>query len=99
MTTVDLAALGIDDFKPLLGSQFDVQAGGGAVAMKLSRVDPAGDSGREGGAFSLIFAAPRGPWLPQAIYPVQHASLGAMEIFLVPVGRLGEDNGYQAIFT
>jgi hypothetical protein len=99
MTTVDLAALGIDDFRPLLGSQFDVQTAGGVVAMKLSRVDPAGDSGRKGGAFSLIFAAPRGPWLPQAIYPMQHASLGAVEIFLVPIGPVGDANGYQAVFT
>ena len=99
MANVDLAALGIDDFKPLLGSQFDVQAAGGTVAMKLSRVDPAGESGRKGGAFSLIFAAPRGPWLPQAIYPMRHAALGTMEIFLVPIGSLGEANGYQAVFT
>jgi Domain of unknown function (DUF6916) len=99
MTTVDLAALRIDDFKPLLESQFDVQAAGETVAMKLSRVDPAGDSGREGGAFSLIFAAPRGPWLPQAIYPVSHPVLGEMEIFLVPVGPFGEGHGYQAVFT
>ncbi len=99
MTTLDLAAVGIDDFRPHLGSQFDVQAAGGVVAMKLSRVDPAGDSGRKGGAFSLIFAAPRGPWLPQAIYPMRHAALGAMEIFLVPIGPVGDANGYQAIFT
>ena len=99
MTTLDLAAVGIDDFKPHLGSQFDVQAAGGAIPMKLSRVDPAGDSGRRGGAFSLIFAAPRGPWLEQAIYPMRHAALGVMEIFLVPIGPVGDANGYQAIFT
>ena len=99
MTTLDLAAVGIDDFRPHLGSQFDVQTAGGVVAMKLSRVDPAGESGRKGGAFSLIFAAPRGPWLPQAVYPMRHAALGAMEIFLVPIGPVGDANGYQAIFT
>ena len=60
MTSVDLATLAIDDFRPHLGSQFDVQAGGGTIAMKLSRVDPAGDSGRKGGAFSLIFLHPAG---------------------------------------
>src|SRR6201996_7685727 len=98
MTTVDLAALAIDDFKAHLGSQFDVQASG-TVVMKLSRVDPAGESGRKGGAFSLIFAAPRGPWLPQATYPMRHAVLGAMEIFLVPIGPVGDANGYQAVFT
>ena len=99
MTTIDLAAISIDDFRPHLGSQFDVQAVGGTVAMKLSRVDPAGESGRKGGAFSLIFAAPHGSWLPQAIYPMRHAALGTMEIFLVPIGSLGEANGYQAVFT
>jgi hypothetical protein len=99
MTTVDLATLAIDDFKLLLGSQFEVQAAGATVAMKLLRVDPAGASGRKGGAFSLIFATPRGPWLPQAIYPMRHAALGTMEIFLVPIGPQAEANGYQAIFT
>jgi hypothetical protein len=98
-STADLATLGIDDFKAQLGSQFDVQTAGGTIAMKLSKVDPAGDSGRKGGAFSLIFAAPRGPWLGQTIYPMRHAALGTMEIFLVPIGPLGEANGYQAIFT
>ena len=99
MTTIDLAAVGIEDFKPHIGSQFDLQAAGGTIATKLSRVDPAGESGRKGGAFSLIFAAPRGPWLPQAIYPMRHAALGTMEIFLVPIGPIGEANGYQAVFT
>ena len=99
MNTVDLAALAISDFSPHLGSQFDVQTAGGMVAMTLSRVDPAGESGRKGGAFSLIFTTPRGPWLAQSIYPMRHAVLGAMEIFLVPIGALGEANGYQAVFT
>ena len=99
MTTVDLAALAISDFSPHLGSQFDVQTAGGQIAMTLSRVDPAGESGRKGGAFSLIFSAPSGPWLAQSIYPVRHPTLGTMEIFLVPTGPLGASNGYQAIFT
>jgi hypothetical protein len=99
MTTVDLAALGIDDFRPHLGTAFDVRCAHGVVAMTLSQVDPAGESGRRGGAFSLLFVAPPGPWLEQAIYPVQHAAMGAMEIFLVPIGPVGSSNGYQAIFT
>ena len=67
--------------------------------MKLSIFDPAGDSGRKGGAFSLIFSAPRGPWLPQSVYPMRHDVLGAIEIFLVPIGLVGDANGYQAVFT
>jgi hypothetical protein len=97
--TADLAALAIDDFTPHLDASFDMQGGGGAVPLKLAKVDPAGNSGRAGGAFSLIFVAPKGPWLPQAIYPVTHPALGTMEIFLVPVGPMLGGNAYQAIFT
>jgi hypothetical protein len=95
----DLGALRIDDFSPHLDAIFDLQVTGGVVPQKLVKVDPAGDSGREGGAFSLIFVAPKGPWLPQAIYPVKHPVLGMMEIFLVPVGPTQGGNGYQAVFT
>jgi hypothetical protein len=97
--TADLAALRIDDFTPHLDAVFDMQANGGVVPLKLAKVDPSGNSGRAGGAFSLVFVAPKGPWLPQAIYPVTHPALGIMEIFLVPVGPMQGGNAYQAIFT
>jgi hypothetical protein len=97
--TADLAGLTIHDFAPHLDAVFHVEAPGGAVPLKLVKVEPAGDSGRPGGAFSLIFVAPKGPWLPQAVYPVPHPVLGILEIFLVPVGPASGGNGYQAIFT
>ncbi len=98
-STADLAALKIDDFTPHVDVVFDMQTAGGAVPLKLAKVEPAGNSGRAGGAFSLIFVAPKGPWLRQGIYPVQHPVLGTMEIFLVPVGPAFGGNSYQAIFT
>src|SRR4051812_19012189 len=97
--TADVAALRIEDFTPHLDAAFSMQTAGGAVPLKLAKVDPAGDSGRAGGAFSLVFVTPKGPWLQQAIYPVQHPVLGVMEIFLVPIGTTQDGNGYQAIFT
>jgi hypothetical protein len=98
-TTADLAALRIDDFTPHLDAVFDIHTAGGVAPLRLAKVDPAGDSGRAGGAFSLIFVAPKGPWLPQGVYPVPHPVLGMMEIFLVPVGPASGGNAYQAIFT
>ena len=98
MAMADVAALRIDDFTPHLDATFPMQAAG-AVPLKLAKVTPAGESGRKGGAFSLIFVAPKGPWLPQAIYPVEHPALGVMEIFLVPIGPMQDGNGYQAVFT
>jgi hypothetical protein len=97
--TVDLAALAIGDFSPHLDAVFDMQAADGVVPLKLAKVDPVGDSGRAGGAFSLIFTAPKGTPLPQAIYPVKHPVLGTMEIFLVPIKPTQDGSGYQAIFT
>lgn len=94
----DLAALAIDQFLPLKDADFELKAAGG-IALKLVRIDNVGDSGRAGGAFSLLFGAPKGTTLPQAIYQVAHPSFGVMEIFLVPVGALAGGVGYQAIFT
>src|SRR5436305_68203 len=93
--TADIAALKIDDFRPHLEAVFEMKAEGGVVPLKLAKVDASGDSGRAGGAFSLIFIAPKGPFLPQAIYPIKHPALGVMEIFLVPVGQTQGGNGYQ----
>ena len=98
-STADLAALGIGDFAPHLDAVFDMQTAGGVVPLKLAKAEPTGDSGRAGGAFSLIFVAPKGPWLMQGVYPVQHPALGTMEIFLVPIGPASGGNGYNAVFT
>jgi hypothetical protein len=95
----DLASLKIDDFAGHLDAMFDMQTSAGVVPLKLVKVDPAGNSGRAGGAFSLLFAAPKGTALPQSIYPVTHPVLGVMEIFLVPVGPHAGGSGYQAVFT
>jgi hypothetical protein len=37
--------------------------------------------------------------LPQRIYRVEHGELGAMEIFLVPIGPDEVAHRYEAVFT
>jgi len=49
--------------------------------------------------FSLLFTTKGDFVLPQRIYGLKHASLGAMSIFLVPVGREGDVTTYQALFN
>lgn len=97
--TADLAGLKRDDFTSHLDTVFDMQTPDGVVPLKLVKVDSAGASGRAGGAFALLFVAPQGPWLPQAIYPVTHPAIGAMDIFVVPIGPVSGGNGYHATFT
>ena len=97
--SVDLASLAIDDFIPHLNGTFDLHTADGPIALRLVRADRAGESGRPGGAFSLLFASARGPWLPQATYQIAHSACGTLELFLVPIGPLADGNGYQAIFA
>ena len=96
---VDLAKLSMSDFSPHLDAVFEMHAAGGVVPLKLAKAESVGHAVRDGGAFSLIFLAPSGPFLPQAIYPVSHPILGSLEIFLVPIGPVSGGNGYQAVFA
>jgi hypothetical protein len=49
--------------------------------------------------FSLVFLS-RGPApLPQRIYRLEHPTLGAMELFLVPLGPQGGRMRFEAVFN
>lgn len=99
MAAADLRKLAVGDFEQRLDETFVVQIPELALTLKLTRVNRLGESGRPGGAFSLLFVAPPGPFLPQAIYPLEHAELGRLEIFLVPLGPRDGGNLYESIFT
>ena len=54
--------------------------------------------------FTLFFSGPLfGPnqrqYLPQHTYPIEHPTLGLMDIFLVPLGPRAGQMCYQAIFN
>lgn len=49
--------------------------------------------------FSLYFQTGEREVLPQRIYRLQHATLGELEIFLVPTTRNGEGVLYEAVFN
>ena len=50
-------------------------------------------------AFSIILRVPKEIVLPQSIYRVEHAALGALDLFLVPLGPDNEGMRYEAVFT
>jgi hypothetical protein len=100
-STADLAKLKVGDFAPHLNTAFEMQTPDGAVPLRLVTADGGSEpvkDGRDGGSFSLEFVAPQGRWLPQGTYPVQHPTLGTIEIFLVPSGALQDGHGYHAVF-
>ena len=49
--------------------------------------------------FSLVFRVSSDGETRQRIYPLEHPSLGRLEIFLVPVGREAGATLFQAIFN
>ena len=98
--------LTFDLFDGRVGESFEVSADGvPAVAMELAQAtegsEPGGTGphGEERRQFSLVFRGPAEPVLPQAIYRVDHAELGELELFLVPIGRVADGMGYEAAFA
>lgn len=94
----------IATFAPHVNETYRAVVGPGAAvelelieARALARSSP----GQDRGPFSLIFRGPPGDHLPQAIYRLEHEALGALDIFLVPLGPEGDPKGhhYQAIFN
>jgi len=89
------------DFSDHLHQAFDLSSGGNRVAMTLIEVTALKGSATPARTvpFSLMFRGPARPQLSQGTYEFIHPRLGAIAIFIVPVGA--DENGvtYQAIFS
>ena len=91
-----LDTLTADDFRPLQGDRFRV-APDSADAFEVELVEVTEIPREPGGRapFSLVFEGPETPFAPQGTYKLEHAELGAFELFLVPIGP----GRYEAVFT
>lgn len=96
----------VETFEVLLGQPFHltVAAPDGTAAvvpLRLERAEraaaPPGDRGRP--PFSLTFAGPADRRLLQGTYPLRHATLGAFDLFIVPIAAEAEVVRYEAVFT
>ena len=98
---MNLEQLVREDFDALIGASFTVpNFAGPALALRLDATGAAGVGVPGGRApFSLVFAGPRAPFLPQGIQHLEHTTLGGLDIFLVPLGPRGEEMLYEAIFS
>ncbi len=97
-----LESLTYGDFFERVGEEFRVPADGAGIAIvlveatDLTRPESPAPGRRP---FSLIFRGPRAPVLPQRTWPLEHPTLGRLEIFLVPIGPDGAGMRYEAIFN
>jgi hypothetical protein len=99
-----LDKLTLESFTELIGKTFRL-ARTDADAMDLVLIEAHGLSsqsktpGESRAPFSVVFLGPKGAVLPQRIYPLENASLGRIEIFLVPIAADADGVKYEAIFN
>lgn len=85
-------------FAEQVGASFALATPAGTFTLTLVSADrhPA-PPGYE--SFTLLFRGPASPYLPQAIYSLQHDALGSIEIFLVPISQDSQGLSYEAVFN
>lgn len=91
-----------EHFAPYVNQTFRVRLESATVDLVLIQADRLSDhaaspNGRP--PFSLVFRGPRQPMLPQKIHRFEHPTLGALDIFIVPIGPDQLGMRYEAIFN
>jgi hypothetical protein len=98
------------DFLPLQNTHFTLTGGPAGMSLDAELAEVTGHavnpSARFRAPFSVMFHGPLQPVLPQGIYRVEHERLGALELFIVPVGPDEPDDPgqpptamrYEAVF-
>lgn len=95
-----LERLTIETFAGRLGEAFTLVADEQRLPTELVEATVHGEATETGRApFSIVFRGPADPVLPQRIYHFEHAELGDLELFVVPIGRDAEGVLYEAVFT
>ena len=99
---MDIADVSVETFAGREGETFAIRFKDGTIELKLAAVEGMPeDWGRTDKRipFSVVFEGPLEHVLPQRTWPLDHAELGRLEIFLVPLGPEGDAMRYQAVFT
>ncbi len=70
------------------------------VTLELVEVNAAAPRpGQPRPSFSLVFRGPRGLYLPQRVYRLEHEDLGLLDLFLVPIQPNAEGSLFEAVFN
>lgn len=94
----------VSAFEEHVGATFQVETSQGE-SQDLTLIEVAALPARPGPGrthpFSLVFRGPTSRGLEQKIHRLTHAELGAIDLFLVPLGPEGDPEGthYQAVFN
>jgi hypothetical protein len=95
----DLARLNLSVFSQHLHTQFNVSLDSSttiAIELTTAAERPTAPNYE---CFSLLFVGPETPYLGQGLRTLEHATLGTMDLFLVPVGKDARGVTYEAVFN
>lgn len=90
----------VGTFSGRIGETFRVRSGASRVLdLSLVSATTLGESSERGRPFSILFRGPKNYVLPQSTHRLEHAQMGAFEIFLVPIGPDEAGMRYEAVFN
>lgn len=98
----ELIELTLATFEPLVGQVFTIASADDAcIQATLIEAVSAGEKPMAGGRapFSIVFSGPGERILPQGIRRLEHETLGALDVFLVPLQPEAGAARYQAVFA
>jgi len=97
--TVSLSTLTADDFSKHLNTVFTFHDSKREWQLTLTSVSTLPGRAGKRQPFSLVFIGIPGAVLPQRVYPLDHASMGRLPLFIVPIGADAGGTQYEAIFS
>lgn len=87
-------------FAPRVGEMFRAKLDADVdVELELTETNEAKGANRPDHAFSITFRGPLERPLAQGTYELEHAVLGSLPIFLVPIAQQEGGFLYEAVFT
>lgn len=89
-----------EQFSSLIDKSLELAAGGQRYRMQVAEVrafPPHGE--RPVAPFSVVLRGARELRLAQGIYRLQHPSLGALDLFVVPIGPDAHGMRYEIVFN
>jgi hypothetical protein len=90
------------EFSQHVGTKFRVKADDRESELELIEVKGYTSQEIEQGSmerFSVFFAGPGDPFLPQRVYAMEHERMGEFELFLVPIAGDEKNYRYEAVFN
>jgi hypothetical protein len=88
-----------EDFLPHLKSTFELDTGVSCTLVEVSAGREIASPTAVFTSFSLLFNAPAGVEMESGIHHLTHPLMGALDLFLSPVGRSAERTHLEAVFS